>query len=140
MAGFGPAKWRLVPGWARTGGGRRCQSCVLGTIFVVQQYSLGRPAQIVILARAQSPHECPKPDEAQQDRDWDEDGQVVHGRLPNWTDGRMSDGSSGPGAGASAILNLVALAITKIEENDIANAAKNGVTEPAIAIGTAMAL
>jgi hypothetical protein len=32
------------------------------------------------------------------------------------------------------------LAITKIEENDIANAAKNGVTEPAIAIGTAMAL
>ena len=94
---------------------------------------------VVILAAPQRSEEGCEPGEAEQQRHGHEVDQ--HGHGDDTPDTHVCEEAAGTGAGSSPRRRTRnALTVTKIEEPDIATAAINGVTEPAIAIGTAIAL
>ncbi len=107
-------------------------------IAVVENTDRGS-LHVVILAAPQRPKEGCEPGEAEQQRHGYQVDQHGHGDRAPGTDvcGEAAD----PGARSSPRRRTRnALTVTRIEEPDIATAAINGVTRPAIAIGTAMAL
>ncbi len=88
-------------------------------IIVIQQDANGGAVEVVILARTQGPEKYAKPAEPQKERDRNEKGKTVH---------------------CADVRKRRALAITMIDDPDIAKAATNGVTCPEIANGTATIL
>lgn len=107
------------------GGGASCQ-------IVVQQDAQRGAIHVVILFRPQRPEEAGQTSQTQGERQRNEVDEDVHDRFP--TERR--------GAGASECRDRArsALSVTSNDEPDIAAAAINGVTKPAIAIGTANVL
>ncbi len=94
-------------------------------VVLVEEDALGRPVEVLVLARAQRPEERREPEAAERERDRDEDDQRAHPptRSPAPRRARRS-----------------ALRVTTIDEADIAIAAMSGVTRPAAARGAATAL
>ncbi len=88
-------------------------------IIVIQQDANGRAVEVVILARTQRPEKHAKAAETKEKRDRNENSKTVH---------------------RADVRKRRALAITIIDDPDIAKAATNGVTCPAIANGTATIL
>jgi len=107
-------------------------------IVVVENTDRGS-LHVVILAASQRPEEGCEPGEAEQQRHGHEVDQHGHGdRAP---DTHVCGEAVDPGARFSPRRRTRnALSVTRIDEPDIATAAINGVTKPAIAIGTAIAL
>ncbi len=97
----------------------------LGQIVILQNAPL-RPFQVVVLTGFQRPQERCQAQQPEKQRDWNEIDQHVHQpRSP---------------ACADPNLRRSALAVTTIEDPDMARAAMSGVTKPAIAKGTATTL
>lgn len=88
-------------------------------MFVVDQNAERGAVEIIELACTQGPEEGGEAGQAKQQGDRDKEKHAIHLTAP---------------------LSLRALATTMIDEPDIASAAISGVTLPAMASGTAMAL
>lgn len=89
----------------------------------IEQRAHGGAIQVFELLRAQTPQEGDEAEETQNECGWQEDDDNRHGRARGISRERRK-----------------ALATTMMDEPDIAAAAINGVTNPNIASGTAMAL
>jgi hypothetical protein len=107
-------------------------------IVVIQDTDRGS-LHVVILTVPQRPEEGCEPGEAEQQRHGHQVDQHRHGdRAPG---APVCGDAADPGARSSPQRRTRnALTVTRIEEPDIATAAINGVTKPAIAIGTAITL
>ena len=89
--------------------------------FLVKQNTARRAVEIFVLARSQRPEKGAEPEKPEEQCDRNEIDEHGHdGRTPRWS--------------------RKALAMTRIEELDMAIAAISGVTTPAIASGTARRL
>ena len=107
-------------------------------IVVVENTNRGS-LHVVVLAAPQRPEEGCEPGEAEQQRDGHKVDQHGHGDRALGI--RVCEEAADAGARSSPRRRTRnALTVTRIEEPDIATAAINGVTKPAIAIGTAIAL
>jgi hypothetical protein len=105
--------------------------------LLVEQDALGSAVQVVVLAALQRPEEGGKADGAEQQRDRDEIDENIHaGALLSGP--VRGNGKARPGRTATASRNE--LAVTRMEDDDIATAAMSGVTIPAMASGTATQL
>src|SRR5215475_1428828 len=98
------------------------QSGLQHLYVVIVENAQRRAFHVIILPARQRPHERREPGETQQQRHRHEIDQHVHATSL----GRARTRS--------------ALSVTRMEEPDMAAAAMNGVTKPAIATGTAIAL
>ena len=107
-------------------------------IVIVENADRGS-LHVVILAAPQRPEKGCERGEAEQQRHGDQVDQHGHGdRAPG---AHVCAEAADPGARSSPRRRTRnALTVTRIEEPDIATAAISGVTKPAIAIGTAIAL
>ncbi len=90
---------------------------------VVQQDAVGGAIEVFELAALERPEKGHQANQAEEERDGNEIGQRAHDRLSGCF--RFS---------------RMALAVTTMEEDDMATAAISGVTMPATAIGTAIRL
>ena len=104
--------------------------------IIVRKHAKRCALQIVELSVANRPDEREQPGQAQTQRQRHEIDEDVHGRTAT------ARGTSFDAATAARGIrrSRKALSVTRIEEPDIAAAAINGVTKPAIATGTAIAL
>lgn len=91
--------------------------------LIVNQDATRRALKIIILTRPDRPDERGEAQAAKQQRNGNEDRDDVH-----------------LGPSASSRFNRSAFIVTSRDEDDIATAATSGVTKPAIAKGTAIAL
>jgi len=104
--------------------------------LLVEQDALSGAVQVVVLAALQRPEEGGKADGAKQQRDRDEIDEDIHAvALLSSVPG---NGKARRGRSATASRNE--LAVTRMEDDDIATAAISGVTIPAMASGTATQL
>ena len=106
-------------------------------IVIVENADRGS-LHVVILAAPQRPEKGCEPGEAEQQRHRHQVDQHGHGRVPGADSCGQSTGAGARSSPRRRTRN--ALSVTRIDEPDIATAAINGVTKPAIAIGTAIAL
>lgn len=82
-----------------------------------------RTVEVLVLTAVERPEERDKPQQTEQQRAGDEPGKGGHFASSK-----------------CMVLSLTALAVTAIEEADMAMAASSGVTRPAAASGTKIAL
>lgn len=80
--------------------------------------SLGSAIQVFVLARLDGPQECDQSEQAERDGRRNKVHEHVH----------------------RALLRVRAFKVTRMDDDDMANAAMSGVTKPAIAKGTKSAL
>ena len=114
----------------------RAARSVVALEIVVREHTNSGTFKIVELPVADRPDEREQAGQAQAERQRHEIDEDVHGRTA------MACGTSFAAAAAARGIrrSRKALSVTRIEEPDIAAAATNGVTKPAIATGTAIAL
>ena len=101
---------------------------------IVEENPLGGAVEVLVLPVAEAPEKAPEPDEAEDEACRDKNRECAHAGLARSEAGRP-DCAAPPSKSSRR-----ALPTTRIEEADIATAAKRGVTKPAAAIGTAMQL
>src|SRR5947209_20527668 len=107
--------------------------------ITLEQDSLGRPLQIVVLAVFHRPHEGSEPDQAEPNRNRDEEEEVDHSAAPAgdvWINPAGRDSGRRPPAGPREPRRS-AFATTMMDDSDIATAATSGVTRPSTATGLA---
>lgn len=108
---------------------RRKPFCV-----ILEENPLGGAVEVLVLAGAETPEKAPEPDKAKDEACRDKNRECAHVGLARSKAGRPDCATPPPQSSRRA------LPTTRIEEADIATAAKRGVTKPATAIGTAMQL
>lgn len=109
--------------------------------LVFDQDALCGPIQILVLARLQRPNENSERAGAEEQSERDEQQKAGHKPDPDAT---ASKSPVGVASLRAVVIFLgrsrAAFATTRIDEEDMASAASSGVTQPAIAIGSAIAL
>src|SRR5690348_603595 len=111
-----------------------------GLVGIVEQNALGRAVEILVLTAAQRPQETAQPETAEEQRHRDQEGEVGHAAATRRGATNLTASGSRDRLNRGLPSRRMALPITIRDDIDMAAAAISGVTQPAIAIGTASAL
>ncbi len=99
--------------------------------FAIGDGAPARSLEILELAGAQGPQEGAEAQEPEEQRGWNEPDQRHHGALSTFAAG-LSE--------SRIVRSRKAFPVTATDDSDMASAASNGVTSPAMASGTNTAL
>jgi hypothetical protein len=112
----------------------------LRPVVILEENTLGRPIEIVVLSVAERPEKRAKADQAKPHSNRHEKKKVDHHVLSTTGRAKSSRGAVCACRRGETPRNLMALATTINDDRDIAIAATSGVTKPQTASGTAIAL